>query len=518
VFSQTPGDLDLGFSHDGKVIVDYGDLDHCEDVVIDSLENIYFAGYTTFFTPTTNTDFVVGKINAAGAVDSTFGLNGFYIGDFPKANTSTIHNIELVADGILLFGSGIQYGVADTQYLYVQKIDYSGSLDTTFADSGTFSGVFLSSYNFPGDMEVLPDGKIIVCGSAYDSLTVQDAPLIGRLLTNGEPDTTFSPSGFKYWDLTGPLQDANNIFANMPEHGAGGFLDDVIVMPNGNFFFSGFYDSGTTIHCLMLMLNSDGNFVSNFALGGYQIFQNNPLYSNKITKSVYFNNQLMLGIQLDGAPTHDFLVQPIDTLGNFGTILSFDFSGQRDNLKTMYVKNDELFLAGYSTLVGNIGPGYESDFFTMAKLDTLGNLDTQFANGGQFLEDFSTNDEAGSTSLFEKNGKVVVGGYVNNVSGNNITDFGFMRVHNSSAVGIENEISHLKWCLFPNPTSGRIRIQGNEEIQKVSIRNVTGKLIVSQNSIQAKEISLNLTGLVPGTYMVFISCENSNVTKKLIIN
>lgn len=511
VSAQTAGDLDFSFNGSGKIIIDYSDLDHCEDVVIDSFNNTIFAGYTTTFGTITNTDFLVGKLNSSGIIDSSFGVNGFYTGDFPKANASFIHNIKPLSDGFLLFGSGLKYGIADTQYIYVQKINLNGLLDTAFADSGTFAGVFLGSYNYAGSIAIQNDGKIVVCGSAYDSVTVQDVPLIGRLYSNGQPDTTFSPSGFKYWDLTGPLQDADNVFANMPEHGAGGFLDDVLILENGNIFFSGFYDSGTTIHCLMLMLNSDGNFESSFAFGGYHIFQNNPSYSNKIVKSILFRDQIMLGIHLDGASTNDFLIQPIDTLGNFGTIFTTDFSGQRDVLKDIQIINDRLFLAGYSTLQSNIAPGYFSDYFTLAKYDSVGFINTQFSNSGQLLEDFNLNDETGSNCLYGRNNKIVLGGYVNNISGNNVTDFGFMRIYNSTTNSINETKYTNEISVFPNPATNMIAIKNAKGIQDVTFYNAMGQMF-SVNSIEklSNEIHYDISHLSSGIYLVEILDNNSN--------
>ncbi len=516
MFSQTPGDFDLSFNGSGKVILDYGDLDHCEDLLIDSLDNIMFAGYTTTFGTITNTDFLVGKLKSSGVVDSTFGVNGFYTGDYPKANASFIHNIAPLSDGFLLFGSGLKYGVADTQYIYVQKIDLNGFLDTTFADSGTFAGVFLSTYNFAGSMAIQDDGKIVVCGSAYDSLTVQDVPLIGRLTANGLADITFSPSGFKYWDLSGVLQDAGNNFPDMPEHGAGGFLDDVIVMKNGNYFFSGFYDSGTSIHCLMMMIDNTGNFVSSFALGGYQVFQNHPAFANKIVRSVLFQDQILLGIYLydNGAP-QDFLIQPIDTFGVFKTPFTTDFSGQRDVLKEMVIVDNQLFLTGHSTLQSNISPGYFSDYFSIAKYDIAGFVSTPFGSNGQFLAHYNTNDEAGSNCLFGRNNKIVIGGYLNNLSGNNITDFGFMRLHNSNTVGIAEVKTTKEVQLFPNPTTGLFNIATKSNLINIEIVNLLGKKIKPNGSTKH---AVDVSNCSRGMYLVNLYFEDgTSIQEKLIV-
>ncbi|MCB0400975.1 MAG: T9SS type A sorting domain-containing protein [Flavobacteriales bacterium] len=502
VLGQTPGDLVSGFGNSGRVIVDYGDIDHCEDILIDSLDQVYFAGYTTSFNPVTNTDFILGKLKPNGEIDSTFGINGFYTGDFPKANTSTILDVRFADDGIILFGSGIKYGVADTQFIYVSKVNFNGELDTAFADSGTISGAFLTHYNYPGSMAVLPNGKILVCGSAYDSTTVQDVPLIGRLLPNGRPDTAFSPTGFKYWDMTGPMQNAGNLFPNMPEHGAGGFFDGILEV-NGNYFLSGFYNSGTTIHCLMAMIDSTGSFVPNFATGGYLIFQNNPLLSNKIVASARFGNDILLGIHFDDLPPNDdFVVQVIDTLGTLTTNFATDFYGQRDAIKDILVHNNAFFVTGYSTLNGHIQPGFESDYFTLAKYDGAGMLNNQFAGNGLLEEHFQLNDEAGSTCAAAYGNYLVVGGYLNQVSGSNITDFGILKVFDETTTSIP-EFQEEPLVIFPNPAQDMVSVHATEALEQVAFYTSVGQELKGVFSTSKSNTrTCDVSGFPPGIYTV----------------
>lgn len=521
VFGQMPGDLVSSFGNNGKVVVDFGDLDACYDLALDTNNNLYFCGASTVLGTPNNTDFVLGKLNTAGVVDSTFGVNGFYSGDFPKANASTIHEIRLVDDGLIIFGSGLKYGIADTQYLYVSKVDYNGVLDTTFADSGAFSGVFLTPYNYPGSITIQDNGKIVVCGAAYDSLTVQDVPLIGRLLPNGNPDLSFSPSGFKYWDMTNPLQDANNIFSNMPEHGAGGFFDNVLLMDNGNYFFSGFYNSGTTQHCLMAMIDSVGNFAPSFASGGYLIFQHAPSFENKIVEAVLFDNEILLGIYVNNlTPNQDFIVQAIDTNGSFSNVFYCDYNGQRDELKDVIAHNGKFFLSGYSTIPTNIQNGYDSDFFTLAKYDDVNTLNSQFASSGLFEDDFNTGNEVGSTTIFARDDKLVMGGYINNISGSNITDFGFMMVYddNSNTVNEEHFINELS--VYPNPVKDILNIQFEEEVISIEVLDALGnKLGVKMNRTNSNLITINVMSLPKGIYISKIELEGGVVrNSKFVVN
>ena len=48
VYAQVPGDFVSNFGDNGKVVVNFGDLDFCEDVIVDSSDNLYFAGHPHF--------------------------------------------------------------------------------------------------------------------------------------------------------------------------------------------------------------------------------------------------------------------------------------------------------------------------------------------------------------------------------------------------------------------------------------------------------------------------------------
>ncbi|HEX3355424.1 MAG TPA: hypothetical protein VHS31_00485 [Tepidisphaeraceae bacterium] len=139
-----------------------------------------------------NTRFVVRKFNANGSIDTTFGANGdaeHFAGNAMAIGPSG--DIFVAGGRRVLFESS---GVSDSSE--ITHFNSDGSLDTHFADNGTFS--FISQQNSfssgtPG-IVVQPDDKLVV-GLTH----------LIRFNINGTLDTTFSGDGFAPTGLGGAI-------------------------------------------------------------------------------------------------------------------------------------------------------------------------------------------------------------------------------------------------------------------------------------------------------------------------
>jgi len=79
-------------------------------------------------------------------------------------------------------------------------------------------------------------------------------------------------------------------------------------------------------------------------------------------------------------------------------------------------------------------------------------------------------------------------------------------------VAFTNDLS-----IYPNPTKGFINIKTQNNISKVLIFDVTGKIVLKRNSIENN--SLNISNLNTGIYLLKIfDINNNNITRKLIKN
>ncbi|NOX46375.1 MAG: DUF2271 domain-containing protein [Chlorobi bacterium] len=76
--------------------------------------------------------------------------------------------------------------------------------------------------------------------------------------------------------------------------------------------------------------------------------------------------------------------------------------------------------------------------------------------------------------------------------------------------GISGKANKDIFTIFPNPTSGKFKISG-DEIKEVEIRNLVGDLIYKGNSIQ-----IDISDNPKGVYLIKITSGKGAITKKII--
>jgi hypothetical protein len=82
-------------------------------------------------------------------------------------------------------------------------------------------------------------------------------------------------------------------------------------------------------------------------------------------------------------------------------------------------------------------------------------------------------------------------------------------------VGI-NEINQNDITVYPNPGKDYIKVQANSDIKEVYIYNVTGQLLLVQ-TVNAKKVTLNVSGLNTGIYSLKAILDNGTITRKVVI-
>jgi len=76
--------------------------------------------------------------------------------------------------------------------------------------------------------------------------------------------------------------------------------------------------------------------------------------------------------------------------------------------------------------------------------------------------------------------------------------------------------------VFPNPSNGRFTIlidnkRNSEDAYSIKILDIAGKVILNENEVKNRMISVNLENIENGFYMVHVLNRNSISTEKLII-
>ncbi len=77
--------------------------------------------------------------------------------------------------------------------------------------------------------------------------------------------------------------------------------------------------------------------------------------------------------------------------------------------------------------------------------------------------------------------------------------------------GIEN-LQNTQISIFPNPTNGIINVETQEQIEKITVLDITGKLILETTNTE-----IDLSKQKTGTYFLKIETGNGIFTKKIVI-
>jgi len=83
-------------------------------------------------------------------------------------------------------------------------------------------------------------------------------------------------------------------------------------------------------------------------------------------------------------------------------------------------------------------------------------------------------------------------------------------------VGVEESFSKNKISVYPNPTTGKFKVQSSEfRIQKIEVLDVFGRTIQTINS-EKEILEINISNLSSGIYILKISVEESFILHKII--
>lgn len=71
--------------------------------------------------------------------------------------------------------------------------------------------------------------------------------------------------------------------------------------------------------------------------------------------------------------------------------------------------------------------------------------------------------------------------------------------------------------LYPNPTVEQVNIKSSQEFTVLHIFNINGQLIQSISNIQKGHSTINVSGFIPGTYILRFQEADELISKKLIV-
>jgi uncharacterized delta-60 repeat protein len=162
------GSPDATFGVGGKVSTDWGGSDAIFSAAVQPDGKIVVAGDSLSYTAPFTAKFMLGRYDAAGVLDGSFGDGGSVTTDFggtgQRANAVALQpDGKIVAAGLSTYGSGS----AD---FALARYDLDGALDVSFGSGGKVTTSFGGLYGDVASALVLQgDGKIVAVGTSQSS-------------------------------------------------------------------------------------------------------------------------------------------------------------------------------------------------------------------------------------------------------------------------------------------------------------------------------------------------------------
>lgn len=398
--AQVPGELDPTFDGDGIVNTAFADgYDVFFALQLQPDGKIIGAGGTNLIDGTA-TDFALVRYLTDGTLDNDFGGDGIVTTDFGLAN-DLANAMYLMPDGRILAAgySGNDWAIA--RYLP------DGELDTTLSDDGKLLLDFDLENDQAFGIATQSDGKIVVGGFAtVDGFYPRFA--LARFLENGDPDITFGVDGKTSVVVLGNWDQARSM----------------IIRPDNKIVLVGYtQDDASFFDMTIMQFNSNGALDVSFGTGG--------IVRTDFDGSMDFAYCSVL--QPDGkvviaGSTGDFEDQNIamaryltngeldSTFGIDGrVVINVDPYQEEQIFGITYEPDGRIVLAGE---IGTYADGYD---FLVAKFLPDGTPDSTFSDDGIVITHLGDDWDLGYGVDIQDDGKIVVGGFTNNLGDNNFT-------------------------------------------------------------------------------------------------
>lgn len=324
---------DTSFGTDGLTITNVSDYqDEIWAIAVQDDDKILAAGYAYTDSLYTSMDVVIVRYKSDGSPDSSFNGTGMKLFD-TGAHYEYFHAIVIQPDGKIIAAGGA--GVTNADSFILLRFHPDGSIDSTFGTDGIVLTDFGPESDHAEQIVLLPDGKILVAGTAFPD-THQLFALV-RYNSNGILDSTFGTDGIatvSFGDLFSPV-------------------GEMLVQPDQKILISGTVIDGSHWDFALARCNSDGTPDTSFS-------ENGKLTTNLGTTNDYCSSMCLLpdgkivlaGDALFGTGWRFALSaympdgETCTDFGNEGIVFTNFPGGTSQNINSMILQPDTKILAG----------------------------------------------------------------------------------------------------------------------------------------------------------------------------
>lgn len=495
--AQLAGDLDAEFGASGIVSTDFeasvGEI--IQNTITLSNDKIALVGYTN----TSNQDILVARLKADGSVDSTFGNNGKVIIDASLGANDEGFGLAETADGKLLI-SGITVGQASWD-AFVMRLNDDGTPDNTFGDGGTGTTLFNAGSNLialANEIYVNPDNSFYVGASVQTASNGLNFALF-KFTQGGVINQSFGSSGSFTYDNNGDDDQLNAMYVNA----------------NGNVLLAGNTFDGSVYRGFIVRTSSFGTLDSNFDGDGKLIYDSlvGDHFINDIIETSY-GKIVAVGSQGSGNNLDGIILQ-LNMNGSYDT----NFSNDGIQLSDVGASNG-IRLWKVMELNGNLLTTGEASGLSMKDiyaymLTPTGSGVSEFSNGDVYITPPSSLVSLNMRcAAIQSDGKVIIAGDVTgqDFSGDNL--YAVRLWTNDANAGLYNN-ENTSFTVYPNPAQESFQIQSNAPVESLALMDLQGRTVQNWSASEVYSIPNQLGN---GVYVIQIQTTNGIYSQKIQVN
>lgn len=298
----------------------------------------------------------------------------------------------------LLFSTPVTISHDDTEHL-----------DITFGTNGKTLTDFTGGADVANALAIQPDGKIVVAGSAVNTVTSDTDFGLARYNSNGTLDPSFGEGGKVITDV-GALGD---------------IVSAIALQPDGKIVVAGQSFTATNFDFSLARYHANGTLDTSFGAGGKVLTDFNGNEDIAFALVIQPDGKLVVaGHAADELSDLDFALARYNPDGSldvtFGTggKVTTDFLTSDDQAFALVRQPDGKLLAGGAA----INPDNSQSNFALARYDADGSLDLSF-NTGKVITSFGGASSINALALLS-NGKIVAAGGAVQASEANVPNHG----------------------------------------------------------------------------------------------
>jgi uncharacterized delta-60 repeat protein len=406
------GSRDFSFGKESMLITDFGGNDQIEDITLQPDGKILAAG-STYAPAGGYRSMVIVRYTADGSLDKSFSSDGIltqkllsFLGSLPPRLESSDRAKAIIVqeDGKILVAAETiaSNNVFSRSFFAVVRYQPDGELDVSFNNDGVQTTSGLLGFRTPF-LALQMDGKIIISGNIGIGLTEIRTLALFRYQTNGVLDSDFNGDGMAVLDL--PIRYGSRTF------------NSVALQPGGKIVTAGINGVVGSNDMLVERYNADGSHDSTFGNNG--VVTNNIADGDDIAQSVVVQKDGKIVVagytRRDVNNNYDMVLLRYNNdgsldegFGNSGTVVT-DFGGD-EFASSMAITDDGKIVVGGTSRTTN-------NSFIIARYHSNGLLDESFGNNGMTITDFG-GDSFLKDLVLQKDGRIIAAGYVISAPGN----------------------------------------------------------------------------------------------------